>query len=298
MKLISLSLLLFSITVNSFAKDNNSEPVNILSSIKPLHSLISHITDGVNQNKLLLTQQQSAHNFQLLPSQKRLINNTDIFFYNSDHIESFVPALKNTTQHVEFIQLSKIPGINALPVRSFHSHQHHESDHTDGHIWLSIENAKVIANYISHILSKRSPEHTELFEENLKSLLLKLNSLKQKNRRLLNKHKEKAYLVYHDAYQYFEVENNLNGAHFITSDPDHAPGIKRITELRKLIDSENIQCIFYEPPNIPALLHTLTENKSVNLSAIDPAGLNIPMGKQHYFQLLRQTATSLDKCLK
>jgi len=297
-KLTSLTLLLFSITVNSFANDNKRASLNILSSIKPLHSLISHITDGANQNKLLLTQQQSAHNFQLLPSQKRLINNTDIFFYSSDSIEGFVPALKNTTKHVEFIQLSKIPGINTLPVRSFHSHQHHESDHTDGHIWLSIENAKIIANYASRILSKRSPEHIELFEKNLKSLLLKLNSLQQENHRLLAKHKDKSYLVYHDAYQYFEVENNLSGAHFITSDPDHAPGIKRITELRKLIDSENIQCIFYEPPNIPALLYTLTENKSVNLSAIDPAGLNIPMGKKHYFQLLRQTATSLDNCLK
>jgi len=297
-KLTGLILLLFSITVNSFAKDNNREPVNILVSIKPLHSLISHITDGVNQNKLLLTQQQSPHNFQLLPSQKRLINNTDIFFYNNDNIESFVPALKNTTKNVEFIELSKVSGINALPVRSFHSHQHHESNYIDGHIWLSIENAKIIAKHVSQILSKRSPEHAELYKENLKSLLLKLNTLKQENLNLLSKHQDKAYLVYHDAYQYFEVENNLSGAHFVTSDPEHAPGIKRITALRKLIDTENIQCIFYEPPNIPALLYTLTEKKSVTLSAIDPAGLNIPMGKKHYFQLLRQTATSLDNCLK
>jgi len=294
----SLILLIFSITVNAFANDNDNKSLNILVSIKPLHSLISHITEGVNQNKLLLTQQQSPHNFQLLPSQKRLINNAGIFFYSSDSIESFVPALINTTQNVEFIQLSRIPGINSLPVRSFHSHQHHDSNNIDGHVWLSIENAKIIAKYVSRILSERSPDYTDRYNQNLKKLLLKLNNLKQKNFSLLNKHKDKAYLVYHDAYQYFEVENTLTGAHFITSDPDHAPGIKRITELRKLIDSENIQCIFYEPPNIPALLYTITEKKSVQLSPIDPAGLNIPMGKQHYFQLLRQTATSLDNCLK
>jgi len=297
-KLTSLILLLFSITVNSFAKDNNAETLNILVSIKPLHSLISHITNGVNQNRLLLTQQQSPHNFQLLPSQKRLINNSDIFFYSNDNIESFVPALKNTTKHVAFIELSSVSDINALPVRSFHSHQHHKPNHTDGHIWLSIENAKIIANYVSRILSKRSPEYAELYQKNLNLLLLKLDALKHENLNLLSKHKDKAYLVYHDAYQYFEVENNLSGAHFITSDPEHAPGIKRITELRNLIDTENIQCIFYEPPNIPALLYTLTEKKSVKLSAIDPAGLNIPMGKQHYFQLLKQTAVSLDNCLK
>jgi len=298
LKLTSLILLLFSITVNAFANDSDAKPINILVSIKPLHSLISHITEGVNQNKLLLTKQQSAHNFQLLPSQKRLINNTDIFFYSSDSIESFVPALKNTTKNVEFIQLSQISNINSLPVRSFHAHQHHASNNIDGHIWLSIENAKIIAKHVSHILSIRSPRHTNQYNKNLKKLLLKLNNLKQENLLLLSKYKDKSYLVYHDAYQYFEVENKITGAHFITSDPDHAPGIKRVTELRKLIDIENIQCIFYEPPNIPSLLYTITEKKSVKLSPIDPAGLNIPMGKQHYFQLLRQTATSLGDCLK
>lgn len=297
-KLTSLILLLFSITVNAVANDSNVKPANILVSIKPLHSLISHITEGVNQNKLLLTQQQSPHNFQLLPSQKRLINNADIFFYNSDSIESFVPSLKNTTKNVEFIQLSQISEINSLAVRSFHSHQHHDSNNIDGHIWLSIENAKAIAKYVSSFLSNRSPAYSNQYNENLKKLLLKLNNLKKENLRLLGEYKDKNYLVYHDAYQYFEVENKLTGAHFITSDPDHVPGIKRVTELRKLIDIENIQCIFYEPPNIPALLYTITEKKSVKLSPIDPAGLNIPMGKQHYFQLLRQTAVSLVNCLK
>ena len=113
----------------------------------------------------------------------------------------------------------------------------------------------------------------------------------------MNNVKDNAYLVYHDAYQYFEEENQLTGAHFITTDPEHKPGIKRVRELRELIDNEKIQCIFYEPPNIPALLNTLTENKSVRLSAIDPAGLHIPMGKQHYFQLLQQTASALSNCL-
>jgi len=87
-KLTILNLLLFSITTNSFAK-----PATVLVSIKPLHSLVSYITDGVNPTRLLLSQQQSPHHFQLRPSQKRMINNADIFFYSSDNIETFVPAL-------------------------------------------------------------------------------------------------------------------------------------------------------------------------------------------------------------
>ena len=292
-KLPALGLLLFFISSSSIAK-----PVKVLVSIKPLHSLISHITDGVSQPKLLLDQQQSPHHFQLRPSQKRMINNADIFFYSSDNIEGFVPALKETTKRLQFIQLSKLTEINSLPVRSFHSHHNHISSDRDGHIWLSIENAKLISQYVADILSKHSPEYALRYKENLNTLLTRLEKLKRENMKLLGKHSNTPYLVYHDAYQYFELENNLTGAHFITTNPEHSPGIKRIKELRKLIESENIQCIFYEPPNIPPLLNTLTENKSIKLSAIDPSGSQIPMGKPHYFQLLQQTAVILDNCLK
>lgn len=282
---------------------SQAKSANVLVSIKPLHSLISHITEGTNPTTLLLSKQQSAHHFQLRPSQKRLINQADIFFYSSDIIESFVPALKNTTKDLQFINLSELPGLNTLPIRGFHSHASHEMNEDDdeaidGHIWLSIQNAKTIALRVTVILSMISPEHTLRYRENLNSLLIKLEALKQENIKKLQGLNDKHFLVYHDAFQYFEDENSLTGAHFVTTNPEHAPGIKRVKTLRKIIRDNNIQCVFYEPPNIPKLLHTLTENQPAKILSLDPAGLKIPAGKTHYFQLLRQTASTLSECLK
>jgi len=291
-KLCLLSLLVFFSIAQVYAK-----PANVLVSIKPLHSLISHITDGINQTELLLQQQQSPHNFQLRPSQKRQLNQADIFFYSSDNIEGFVSPLKSTNVDLQFVQLSRIADIQTLPVRSPHSHESHYSQNTtDGHIWLSIENAKIIGEYVTGVLSKNAPENAPRYHQNLQKLLLKLQTLKQQNLQLLKQYRDTPFLVYHDAFQYFERENHLSRAHFITTSPEHSPGIKRVRALRDLISSENIQCIFYEPPNIPSLLNTLTEDKPVKLAALDPAGLQIPMGKAHYFQLMRQTATTLKTC--
>jgi len=288
-----ISLMLIFSSFSCYAK-----PTQILVSIKPLYSIVMQITDGINKPMLLLSKQQSPHHFQLRPSQKRLINRADIFFYISDNIETFVPELKRTTQ-LKFIQLSQIDDINSLPVRSFNSHQHHThiSNDIDGHIWLSIENTKTMARYITHILSELSSKNAKQYNENLNTLLIKLNSLKDKNKALLSQFKNTPYLVYHDAYQYFEIENNLHAAHFITSSSEHSPGIKRIQSLRTLIDNKNIKCIFYEPPNIPPLLNTLTENKTIKLASIDPAGSQIPANKNHYFKLMQQTATTLSECL-
>jgi len=291
-KLSILSLLLC-----FFSSIIHAKPATIVVSIKPLHSLVSQITDGVNQPKLLLQQQQSPHHFQLRPSQKRLINQADIFFYSSDHLESFVPALKNTNRHLTFVELSQISKLNTLAARSLHAHNtHSHANNIDAHIWLSVENAKIISIYVTSILSEKSPEYAERYHQNLKVLLKKLQTLKQQNQQLLSPFSATHFLVYHDAFQYFERENNLGHAHFVSINPEHSPGIKRVQALRKLIHTENIQCIFYETPNIPALLHTLTENTSLQLAAIDPAGAHIPAGQSHYFQLMQQTATTLKEC--
>ena len=303
--LLFKSLILFIAVFNcSYAATDS-----ILVSIKPLHSLISHITEGVNQTDLLLDQQQSAHHFHLLPSQKRKLNQSDILFYSSDNIEGFVRSLKNASDTLEFIELSKIPGLATLANRSFHSHEtkhpapeEHtatppEADDIDGHIWLSINNAKKVSRYITDYLSKRSPADRVHYEKNLSLLLDRLNQLQQQNSALLTQVKDKPFLVYHDAFQYLERENSLSAAHFVTTSPEHSPGIKRIKELKQLILEKNIQCIFYEPPNKPALIDTLGEHRNINATAIDPGGAYIDAGKQHYFILMRQIADKLYECL-
>jgi len=281
----------------------SADSPEVLVSIKPLHSIISHITEGVSETKLLLENQQSPHHFQLRPSQKRLINQADIFFYSNNKLEAFVDNLKNSSDKLQFIELSNLKEINALPVRSFHAHDHTEVNHDtdghniDGHIWLSINNAQQIARYVTQTLSALDPDNTARYRSNLNALLIKLDDLKQRNKELFSELKKQPFLVYHDAFQYFEVENGLMGAHFVTTTPEHTPGIKRIRELRKIIKTEAIQCVFYEPPNIPSLLKTLKEGASIQLAAIDPAGAQIKAGKQHYFTLMQTTASILSTCL-
>ncbi|VAW73491.1 Zinc ABC transporter, periplasmic-binding protein ZnuA, partial [hydrothermal vent metagenome] len=278
---------------------------HVLVSIKPLHSLISHITAGISKPELLLSQQQSAHHFQLRPSQKRMLNRADVFFYSSDNIEGFVPALKGSTDNIQFIQLAQTPGIKTLAARSLHAHgdshrEAHSSEHAhiDGHIWLSIENALRFSQYAAKILSDIDPQHSAHYQKNLTNLILKLKKLRKSNLQLLHSIRDEPLLFYHDAYQYFELENKLTQSHFITTGPEHVPGIKRIRALRQLIKTQNIRCIFYEPPNIPPLLDTLAEDRPVKFAALDPVGSQLPPGKPHYFKLMRQTAQTLYSCLE
>ncbi len=269
----------------------------IVVSTKPLHSLISHITQDINQTELLLDKQESPHHFQLRPSQQRMLSQASIFIYSSDSLEGFARKLKSTSDNLLFIELSSVETINTLPARDFGGDHHDHAHSIDGHIWLSTENALKIAEHISDLLSKRSPEHSDKYAQNLASLSQELLRLQQNNRDLLAAHTTDNFLVYHDALQYFEVENHLSGAHFITTSPEHHPGIRRIKQLKQLIRDRQIRCIFYEPPVIPPLIKTLSEDTTAKLASIDPAGSNLAAGKQQYFELMTQIAETLQQCL-
>jgi zinc transport system substrate-binding protein len=278
-------------------------------SIKPLHSIVSQITFGVTQPALLLEQEASAHHFQLRPSQQQKISQAELFIYSSEQIESFVEKQQQRGD-TEFIRLASLESLQLLGNRDFH-HQHAEHSHNDeneapkqtthrtidGHIWLSINNAIAISDYLSRLLSERDPVHQAQYQANAARFIQQLNQLKADNQTKLSAYSQQPFMLYHDAYQYFEKENNLQGAHFITSSPDINPGIRRVQYLKQLIQTENIRCVFYEPPNIPPLVETISENQSVQLVALDPIGAQLDAGADHYTQLMQQTADLIHRCL-
>lgn len=276
---------------------------SIVVSIKPLHSIVSQITLAVTQPALLLEQEASAHHFQLRPSQQQKISQADLFIYSSEQIESFVEK-QNQRGDTEFIRLASLESLQLLGNRDIH-HQHNEHDETehsaahniDGHIWLSITNAIAISDYLKHLLSERDPAHQAQYQANANRFIQQLNQLKADNQKKLADFSQQPFLVYHDAYQYFEKENNLQGARFITSSPDINPGIRRVQYLKQLIRTENIRCVFYEPPNIPPLVETISENQPVQLVPLDPIGALLEPGTDHYIQLMQQTANQVYHCL-
>ena len=298
-------VLIYFLLLLSLASNSHASTPKILVSIKPLHSLVSNLTQGVTTPQLLLDKQASAHNFQLKPSQKRKLSQADLFIYSSNNIESFVEALEQSQSGTRFIQLSQLNGIEQLQNRDFNHHHddHHESQHSedssniDGHIWLSIHNAIQISRQLSELLIEYDPEHKNIYQNNLQAFELELDKLQKFNRLLLKPIKHKPFLLYHDAYQYFEHENQLTNAKFVTSSPDVNPGIKRIKQLKQLIQNDNIQCVFYEPPSIPPLLKTLTEDHPVTLMALDPIGSQLNAGIDHYIKLMKQTASKMQRCL-
>ena len=109
---------------------------------------------------------------------------------------------------------------------------------------------------------------------------------------------KKGFIVFHDAYQYFEQRFGVAAVGSITVSPEVMPGAERVSKLRKKISELNATCVFSEPQFQPKLVETLVEGTGARTGVLDPLGATLKKGPDLYFQLLRNMASSLKKCLK
>ena len=133
----------------------------------------------------------------------------------------------------------------------------------DTHLWLDPQNAKAILAHLTNVLSDISPAHRATFEANASATAGRLDTLQAEITKELEPVAGKPFIVFHDAYQYFEKRFGLQAVGSITLNPEVQPGAKRIKELRGRLEAGGAVCIFSEPQFEPKLVATLIEGTKV-----------------------------------
>lgn len=298
-------------------------------SVLPVHSLVSALMRGVGDAQLLVRPGQSPHGLQLKPSQVRALEAADLIVWVGPLFER---ALEKTIARqrgaARVVTLLENDEITLLPVRrrgawaqhelaheAGHAHQSHDAAHAahdahhspdaahddwpaDPHLWLSVVNARAIVRIVAHELARIDPAHRDRYESNARELLSRLEQLRQSLHARLRAAADSRYVVFHDAYQYFEHEFNLRPAGALTVSPERPPGAKRIRAIKRLIETQNIRCVFSEPQFPPALVDTLVADTDAAAAVLDPLGAALETGPDAWFELMRGMAASLAECLR
>ena len=309
--------------------------INVVTSIKPLHSLTSYIMEGVGEPDLIIDGVASPHNFQIKPSHAKMLQKADLVIWVGEDLESFLPsALKSIPQNAVVFELLDQSGLKKLKFREKnifdghddHGHDEHakkkddhddhdeeehakkEDDHDDHghddhghahgeydpHIWLDPSNAKVIVKKITNQLSKIDKENSSTYKANSKKLLKDLDNLIKEIKNQINK--DASFVVFHDAYQYFEKRFGINVIGALTVNPDVMPGAEQLSDIRKVIEHEKAKCIFSETQFNPNIINSIASDTGVKTGVLDPLGANIDKGKSMYFQLIKDMSNSLKDC--
>lgn len=296
-----LFLILLSIFSHAF-----SEP-KVMVTIKPIHALVIDIMQSVDTPQLLLSSHETPHHYSLKPSQARQLHHVQLVIWIGPQVEGFMQKILLTLEeNIEIIQLSNIEGLTLLPVRrgkdweNQHTHDFHKhvDEHVvnDPHIWLDPHNAKVIAQHISQKLQQIDKQHASIYQQNTARLLQQLDKLDSQLQQQLASVKNLPFLVFHDAYHYFEHRYGLNVVGVINLSPETMPSPKHLSQLHSLIKQKQVVCVFSEPQFQSTLVNTITKGTQAKQAVLDPLGTELGEDGS-YFALLSQLGSSIKGCL-
>lgn len=306
-----------------------AEREGVVVSIKPLHSIVSAVMQGVGEPKLIVQGAGSEHVYSLKPSDAEAIEHAKVIFWAGPSMETFLDKPIDTLgEGAKVIALGDAEGLTRLKFREggpFEAHDHgheghdhghddkkhdhaaeaseagHDHDHGHGeydlHFWLDPQNGKVLATDIAKTLGASDPEHAAQYEKNARDYGEKIDALTREIASELEPVKDKPFIVFHDAYQYFENRFGVKAAGSITVSPEKAPGAARIKEIHDKIKSLGATCVFSEPQFEPKLVKTVIDGTEARTGILDPLGAELKDGPDLYPQLIRNLADSLKTCL-
>ncbi len=176
-------------------------------------------------------------------------------------------------------------------------HEDHAHGDRDPHAWLSIQNAGVWLNVIAAQLSGADPENAGTYFANAAAARSDMEKLSSEISAMLDPVRDGSFVVFHDAYQYFETDFDFPAAGAISLGDASDPSPARIAEIQARIRAEAIDCVLAEPQFNAGLVKTVLDGTEAKTGVIDPLGADLDLGPALYPQLLRNMAQTLVDCL-
>ncbi|MGO2131812.1 MAG: zinc ABC transporter substrate-binding protein [Halomonas sp.] len=305
--------------------------------IPPVYSLVDQVMGELGSPELIVQPGASPHGYSMRPSEAEALSRADVIVWVSDDLTPWlVRAQKSLADGAMRVELMETTGTQRLEYRQGttfdahehqhdeheheHDHAHHEHDHAhhehahddhdhehdehdhkhegiDPHGWLDPVNAQVWLGAIAESLADADPDNAETYQQNAAEGQAELETLiNTLNDRLADTH-DARFVVFHDAYQYFENRFDVPAAGAISLSDASDPSPSRIREIQTYVTEQGVQCVFREPQFNPALIDIVFEDTGIETSiVIDPLGVGLPLDTNLYPQLLNQLADGIVSC--
>jgi zinc transport system substrate-binding protein len=287
--------------------------LKVVASIMPVHSIVAAVMGDLAKPHLLLSGRLSEHAASFTPSQIADLGEADLVFIVGGGLERKLGQLSGSeaVNGKLFVQLSKAPGVKVLPIREGGSWEPDEDGPElaaatgqdgmvltfDPHVWLDPENAKAMADAVAAELSKSDPANGAVYAANARAFDAAMDETSKEIAAEIAGVKHKPFIVFHDAYHYFEARFGLHAAGSISDVSAVSPSARRLKEIRDKVTATGAACVFREPQFDDKYVRTIIEGTPAKSGVLDGLGADLAEGPDAYARMLRNLAASLKSCL-
>ena len=287
MRLLSLFvLLIFSSTTWS------GEPLRIVTTIKPIRSILSGLLAGTRPPELLVDNQQSPYTVTLSRSKQHTIRDADMVVWVGPELEQFmVKQIEQLGPKTTLFTLLDNEEIKVLQSRW-------NKGKRDPFLWLDSRNILILTDELFRALIKLDPERRSLYENNRRNLLSRLAELDRRLEYGYRGLKSGIGMAYYDTLQYFEQAYALKIRGVVAESPTTPVSGLSFLQSRAKLKSGDYSCLLTEQQIDPDDLSLLTNEITLNIGLLDSFGSKIDAGEDHYFKLMEQNTATIKQCLK
>ncbi|MFV2053063.1 zinc ABC transporter substrate-binding protein [Aliiroseovarius sp. YM-037] len=284
-----------------------AEPPTVTTDILPVHSLVAAVMEGVAEPSVIISSGATPHDYSMRPSDAGLLQDAEVVFWVGHDLTPWLgDSIGSLAPDARIVELLEHEGTATLSFREgaqFGAHGHdddhgHDHEGDDPHAWLDPANGQAWLRLIAEVLAETDPENAIQYAANADAAIAKIDAVVADAEAQISEVRGRNYVVFHDAFQYFETRFDIEASGAISIGDAETPSAARIAEITALIDEKDIACVFAEPQFNSALVTTVFGEADAKAAIIDPLGSTLQTGPTLYPNLIRDTAGSLADCLR
>lgn len=260
--------------------------LKIYTTFYPLYDFTKKIVGDNAQVESLIPAGVEPHDFELSPKQTAKIYDGDIFIFLGESMEPWAAKIAE--------DLSK-NGVNVLEVGTGLIQDN------DPHIWLDPVLAKDMAKKIFEKIAAQDPKHEEIYQQNLNSLLEKLDELDKKLAEATSKSLKKDVVTSHAFLSYMAKRYGFNQISITGLSPQDEPSPKKIAEIVNIVKSKGVKYILVEKGSSSKLPETVANEAGAQILTINPLETLWPdeiEAGEDYFSVMEKNLDVLRQALE
>lgn len=268
--------------------------LEVVASIRPLALIADAVMAGHGEARQLVPDGASSHEYALRPSDRALLARADLVLWVGPVHEHFLPgALRDRP----VLTAQKLPGLKRLPLRRL-SDGASVAGSLDPHVWLSPDNAVVIARALAVELGRRDKAGAAVYAANAEAFARRVQQQNAALRQRFLPLRTQPLLAYHDAYHYLDDSLGLRFRGSLTIEPEYKPGAQHVLAMARRVQKEKIACLLTEPGADAALATRIFGRQPYRMARVDELFVGVPRGAGGYEAGLTGMADEIYRCLE
>ena len=269
---------------------SQAQPAQIAATTLPVYEFTSRICEGtpLTVTRLVTESVSCLHDYSLNVRQVKAAEAAQVVVISGAGLENFLDSILDDSDIIDCSD-----GTALLHAEEEHDHGHEDHHHEDDpHIWLSPENAKIMAGNICTGLSQRYPEYADVFSENLDGLLEDLDALQSYGKYSLSGLNCRNLVTFHDGFSYFAQAFDLTILEAVEEESGSEASAQELKHLIGIVREHDLPAIFTERNGSTSAAGVISRETGVTVYSLDMA-----MAGDSYFDAMYRNIDTIKEAL-